>query len=204
MNHAWKVLLVTTLAVLVCFTTAGQAQAAHVFAAKLALSGATQDDDMGALRIEKIRGTGQNLVSLALGRSVDDPAPANQILALVVDVVQEEVALVVFDTNTSTVLTTIASQEKGSVIGDLKKGVFVLVLEVHNVGGTDNRLNGGYLILTGTYVNSPQGPPTAIKANVTGVLDVKFTDDVGSSEGEILVTKGKLSAGKVPIADLNN
>jgi hypothetical protein len=204
MNHAWKVMLVTTLAVLVCLTTAGQAQAAHVFAAKLAMSGAAQDEEMGMPRIEKIRGTGQHLVSLAMGRSVDDPAPANQIFALVVDTVQNQVSLVVFDTNTSTVLATIATQDKMSRVADLKKGQYVLLMEVKDVGGPNNRINGGYLVLTGTYQTPTGDAPSLIKANVTGVLDVKFTDDVGTSEGEILVSKGKLSTGKVPIAGLNN
>jgi hypothetical protein len=114
------------------------------------------------------------------------------VLSLVVDCESPELRLSVVDPAGPTELAKIASGGELDLVSDAKGGVVVAQLEVATVGGEDNRFDGGYLVLAGTFKPGPMGCPSSVKTSVSGVLDVTLTVEGVTESFAVLVTKGKL------------
>jgi hypothetical protein len=125
------------------------------------------------------------------------------VLALVFDCASGEGSLVVFDTDSDTVLVTVATGDEERLVTDMSgNGAFGLSLDLQEVGDADNSVDGGFLVVTGQFDVGAGDCPVGIKATSIGVLDVTFTDDVGTESISAVVVKGKASFSSSPIAQL--
>jgi hypothetical protein len=187
--------------------TATQAGAPpDVYGVKLQFTGVAQGDGPPPPFIVKVKGHTNGLINLALGRDENAPVPANEVLAWV-GLCGGDSSLIVYDTNTGSNLATIAIMLDHWDVNDPERGQFVSVFEVQSVGGVDNAIHDGFLVVTGTFeigsnFCSPGGP-LKVKASVVGAMDITITDEFGTHSGDVLITGGKLrTSPETPIGTL--
>lgn len=178
------------------------AQADEVFEAKLSLSAVAQGGTMGAPLIEKVKVSGDTLLNVARGRSPDAVVPDNEVLVVIVDCDTWESRLSVFDTTGGTELVTLADSGDVEVVLGATSGVVVADMDVNDVGNTQNGLDGGSMVVAGTFKFGAGDCPAGLKASLSGVIEVTITDEVGTESFPVLVQKGKLSTGKASIDTL--
>lgn len=171
------------------------ARADAVYALELSFSGVVVTD--GELAKQKV--TNEALLNLARGRAVDAPVPGNEVMALVFDCVTGEGSLVVFDGLAGSVLVTWATGDAEDLLLAPNGGAFALDLDVAEVGGDENGIDDGYLVVTAQFKPGAMNCPSGIKANVSGALDVTVTDDVGTDSLTAVLLKGKASFSSDPI-----
>jgi hypothetical protein len=160
------------------------------------LSGVVQDDKDGTPVAQKVKVGANELINLALGRAPDTTPQPNEVLALASQCGEGgTIRMIVFDKNTSGNLATIAVAEDVSVVASSKSIQFVMVMELQSVGGEDNRINNGTLVLAGSFTVNEGICLTKANATAVGVMDVTSTDDVGTERFDVLIPKGKLVTG---------
>lgn len=173
--------------------------AATVHPLSVSLTALIQEDN-GELSIAKVKVVQEDLVNLVLGAEVGTPVPGNLILALVVDCNTGDSQIVVFNTNTSSIVGSLAGEanlvDNGVLAtknGDPASLAFVLLL-----GATSSAtLDSGGFTIAGLAKIGDGGCPTGAKLSILGQLVVV----VEGEELNVLIAKGKAKAGK-PIAIL--
>lgn len=106
---------------------------------------------------------GHNLVNLAMGRESADTNVPNQVLAMTFACDLSSASLVVYDTNTSNVVATIADS---TIINSVKqqdkdekgpnRAYFVTVVQLNANGNSMNGLSGGYFTIAGRLRLNPE------------------------------------------------
>ena len=134
------------------------------------------------------------LVNLAMGRDSKATVPANQVLAAVINCGAGIASLIVFDTNTSSNLVTIAiANGAPDAIGVGNKGEFVGLFNMQNVGNSTNGITDGFLVMSGKATVGTNDCVTKAGAAAVGVVDVTISDDTGVHSFTALVPKAQIS-----------
>lgn len=191
----WLGCLVVGSCLMIFAAVAASGATFNVFAIDVSLSGSFLDDESGMEKLGKLKVDTTQLLNVARGREPSAVVPAGEVLAWAQNCVNGEVRIIVFDTNSETVLTTVAVTESREAVEDLKKGAFAVLLTVEDTGDGSNSVEGGAIMVTGTFTVVEGDCPTKVKAAAYGFMEVVVTDDVGTQDVELVITKGKVSVG---------
>ena len=124
-------------------------------------------------------------------------------LAAVIDCGAGIAKLIVFDTNTSSNLVTIAiAHSTPDSIAAKGKGEFVGLFDLQNVGNGTNGITGGFLVMSGKATVGTNDCVTKASGTVVGVIDVTISDNAGVSSFTALVPKGQVSTQGLSIGTL--
>lgn len=201
----WFGCLVVGSCLLIFAAVAASGATFNVFAIDVSLSGSFLDDESGMDKLGKIKVDTSQLLNVARGREPTANVPAGEVLAWAQNCVNGEVRIIVFDTNTETVLTTVAVTEAREAVEDLSKGAYAVLLVLEDTGEGSNSVEGGAIMVTGTFTVVEGDCPTKVKAAAYGFMEVVVTDDVGTQNVELVITKGKVSVGdQIGSVDIEN
>lgn len=183
------------LAVAILAPAARAVSPSTVFGVQMTLQARSETEDSHSNTVLVSTSIKNNiLVNLAMGRDRNATVPANQVLAAVISCGEGLTKLIVFDTNTSSNLATIASADSApDAIGAKNKGEFVGLWTVQNVGNGANGITGGFLAGAGKATLDVTECITKASATLIGVVDVTITDDVGTHSFTGLIPKGKVT-----------
>jgi hypothetical protein len=124
----------------------------------------------GLPQYDPVTFSGHELVHLAMGRGVNDNTTPNQVLALTFACDLSAANLVVYDTNTSEILATIASsttmqsvkQQDAHQTGP-NRAQFITFMQVNPMGNATDGLAGGYFTVAGRVnLNPATGCPVPV------------------------------------------
>ncbi|NQU10791.1 hypothetical protein HQ590_08375 [bacterium] len=204
-----RLLSVPCLLVLALALSARTALGQSVYAAHpltMSLSLAVQDTNGVDQVIQKLKTTNTQIINLARNRDPDAAVPANEILVLLLECETGDAQIAVWDLNANDVLVPVTHTfdlDEHIVVqtknGVTKKALFGTVAAIDNSSSPLFALLGGSLMLTGSAKGGGgDGCPASAKIAVSGYLEVRITDDVGTKDIEALITKGKAKA-RAPI-----
>lgn len=132
--------------------------------------GIMQATNQNKPQFDEVSFTDANLVNLAMGRGVNDKTTPNQVMAITFACDLSSASLVVYDTNTSSIVSTIASsttvssvlQQDAHQTGP-NRAHFVALLQLGQTGNATDGLTGGYLTVSGRVnLNPTTGCPAPV------------------------------------------
>jgi hypothetical protein len=132
--------------------------------------GISQATNQTKPQYDEVSFTDANLVNLAEGRSVTNKTVPNQVLAVTFANDLSSFSLVVYDTNTSSIVTTIATSSTVSSVlqqdphqAGPNRAHFVALLQLGQNGNSSNGLTGGFLTVSGRVnLNPTNGIPSPV------------------------------------------
>jgi hypothetical protein len=170
------------------------ASAANVFKVQASLQGRIQGESQGKAKLASQPIQNASLVNVVRGRNPSAQAPANEVLAAVIDCNSGIAALIVWDTNSQSNLVTVA------LLGDPFEGIaagtkaeFIGVLDLQSTGNMQDGITGGFLTMSGKATIDTNGCPSKVSVSVVGIIDATFTDDMGTHSASVLIPKGTMS-----------
>ncbi len=142
--------------------------------------------------IGKTNVTTQNIIDLALGRSMSNSVPTNIVLAFVLDCGDNNGAFAVIDTTSNAVLTVLGAMTADGASATTGKGQASVLTYNWSTGDSTNGFTGGWLAFTGTTVSSPTNAcPLLSFSGKTGLGVLQGVNN--GQEFKILIPKGSLT-----------
>lgn len=184
------------LAAVLALAAATAARGADIYELKISLAGAVSDEVHSQPAVTTIKITANQFINIAQGRNYNAPVAKTEKLALAIDCEGRAGSLIVFDTESATTKTVIATNAGNDFVVGVGGGQIIARFNLVTSGNSSNRFVSGYLILAGTFGLNSEHCPTGHKGLMIGQIDTVITDDTGTHDLPILITKGKLTLGK--------
>ena len=195
---AWLQLSAVTMVAGWLLAATAEAGSSDVYRLQTTIKGVTQWDlnnNPGTPRAQAVQIREVDLINLGRGRSLTNPVPSNEHLALVTQCGNNNLRIIVYDKTTQSNLATIATLQAVSAIDNLKgkRNTRNLISEVtFNFAKTNatNELSGGICFAAGSLLSDSNQCFISYHANILGALGSSFffTNTVVTNIVDITVT----------------
>jgi hypothetical protein len=164
---------------------AANAASRDVFAMRAALRGNIQDGNQFVSQ----NLTTRRLVNAAMGRPLDVPLPAGQVLALVHECQKDEATIVVFDRLAQKVVANVGKLKARLEVHSSLAQQMIVEIELQDVG---NLKHVEKLMGVGTVTLSAEGCTARLVASAVGALELQEQN----GQKMMLIPRGKFSTGR--------
>jgi hypothetical protein len=168
--------------------TAVGASTNDVFRARVWMKGAHQETNQvtQAPYIMPVVLNSHHIINLAMGRSLTNSVPANEVLAMLRDNEDQDRKLIVFDRDASSNLVTVADIDGRGRVHQKGTALFVWQVDMEQTGQEENGIDRGRFFMAGTRTRT--NDTFLIRGELIGTMNVRS----GGNEFRVIVPQGEL------------
>jgi hypothetical protein len=127
-----------------------------------------------------------HIINLAMGRSLTNSVPANEVLAMLRDNEDQDRKLIVFDRDASSNLVTVADIDGRGRVHQKGTALFVWQVDMEQTGQEENGIDRGRFFMAGTRTRT--NDTFLIRGELIGTMNVRS----GGNEFRVIVPQGEL------------
>lgn len=195
MSLGQKMAAVLAGAMVWCAAT-GWSATSDVFRLDLLLQGVVQTGTTNLPVISKVQVNHDDLINFALGRPLGTEINNNEELALVSDCAGQSLDLIVYRADTHANLATLGTLTTVLEVEGIRRGQLERDLSgdlgLLSTGTASNGLSGGALTVYATTTSVTNGCLSSLKGTMLGTFGAKFPVATGTTNYNVVVTKGTI------------